>query len=205
MIDNTMSVSAKDVKALRDRTGAGMMDCKRALTETAGDIEAAIDLLRSKGAAKAAKRAGKSANEGAIGSYVHFDKRTAVIVELNCETDFVAKTDDFQGLAKQIALHIASQAPISVSPEDIPEDVVTRERKVYEEQVKEQGKPDDIASRIIEGKLNKFFKETTLLAQPFVKNPDQTIGELITEVSAKTGEKIEVTRFMRFKVGEAPQ
>jgi len=197
-----MSVSAKDVKALRDRTGAGMMDCKRALIETTGDIEAAIDLLRSKGAARAAKRAGKSANEGAIGSYVHFDKRTAVIVELNCETDFVAKTDDFQGLAKQIALHIASQAPISVSPEDIPEDVVTRERKVYEEQVKEQGKPDDIASKIVEGKLNKFFKETTLLAQPFVKNPDQTIGELITEISAKTGEKIEVARFQRFQVGE---
>ena len=200
--DNTMSISAKDVKALRDRTGAGMMDCKKALTETAGDIEAAIDLLRAKGAAKAAKRAEKSANEGAIGSYVHFDNRTAVIVELNCETDFVAKTDDFQGLAKQIALHIASQAPLSVSPEDIPEDVVARERKVYEEQVKEQGKPDDIASKIVEGKLNKFFKENTLLAQPFVKNPDQTVGDLITEISAKTGEKIEVARFMRFKVGE---
>jgi elongation factor Ts len=197
-----MSISAKDVKALRDRTGAGMMDCKRALTESAGDIEAAIDLMRAKGAAKAAKRVEKSANEGTIGSYVHFDKRTAVIVELNCETDFVAKTDDFQALAKQIALHVASQAPLSVRPEDIPEDVVARERKVYEEQVKEQGKPDDIASKIVEGKLNKFFKETTLLAQPFVKNPDQTVGELITEISARTGEKIEVARFVRFKVGE---
>ncbi len=197
-----MSISAKDVKALRDRTGAGMMDCKRALTETDGNIEAAIDLLRAKGAAKAEKRAEKSANEGAIGSYVHFDKRTAVIVELNCETDFVAKTDDFQGLAKEIALHIASQAPLSVSPEDIPEDIVARERSVYEEQVKEQGKPDNIASKIVEGKLNKFFKESALLAQPFVKNPDQTVGEMITEISAKTGEKIEVARFMRFKVGE---
>ena len=196
-----MSISAKDVKALRDRTGAGMMDCKKALTETAGDIEAAIDLLRAKGAAKAAKRAGKSANEGTIGSYVHFDNRTAVIVELNCETDFVAKTDDFQGLAKEIALHIASQAPLSVSPEDIAEDVVARERKVYEEQVKEEGKPDNIVGKIVEGKLNKFFKESTLLAQPFVKNPDQTIGDLITQISAKTGEKIEVARFMRFKVG----
>jgi len=201
-MNKTMSISAKDVKALRDRTGAGMMDCKKALTETDGDIEAAIDFLRAKGAAKAAKRAEKSANEGTIGSYVHFDNRTAVIVELNCETDFVAKTDDFQGLAKQIALHIASQAPVSVSPEDLPEDVVARERKVYEEQVKEQGKPDNIASKIIEGKLKKFFRESTLLAQPFVKDPDQTIGELITEVSAKTGEKIEVARFMRFKVGE---
>jgi elongation factor Ts len=197
-----MSISAKDVKALRDRTGAGMMDCKKALTEAGGDIEAAIDLLRAKGAAKAAKRAKKSANEGTIGSYVHFDNRTAVIVELNCETDFVAKTDDFQGLAKEIALHIASQAPISVSPEDIPEDVVARERQVYEQQVKEEGKPDNIAGKIVDGKLNKFFKESTLLAQPFVKNPDQTVGDLITEISAKTGEKIEVARFMRFKVGE---
>ena len=197
-----MSISAKDVKALRDRTGAGMMDCKKALTETSGDIEAAIDLLRARGAAKAAKRAEKSANEGIIGSYVHFDNRTAVIVELNCETDFVAKTDDFKGLAKEIALHIASQAPLSISTEDIPEDVVERERKVYEEQVKEQGKPDNIATKIVDGKLNKFFKESALLAQPFVKNPDQTVGEMITEISAKTGEKIEVARFMRFKVGE---
>ena len=121
---------------------------------------------------------------------------------MNCETDFVAKTDDFQGLAKEIALHIASQAPLSVSPEDIPQDIVARERRVYEEQVKEQGKPDNIASKIVEGKLNKFFKESTLLAQPFVKNPDQTVGEMITAISAKTGEKIEVARFMRFKVGE---
>ena len=197
-----MSISAKDVKALRDRTGAGMMDCKKALTEAAEDIEAAIDLLRATGAAKAAKRSEKSANEGTIGSYVHFDNRTAVIVELNCETDFVAKTDDFQGLAKEIALHIASQAPIAVSPEDIPEDVVARERQVYEHQVKEEGKPDSIAGKIVDGKLNKFFKESTLLAQPFVKNPDLTVGDLITEISAQTGEKIDVARFMRFKVGE---
>jgi len=178
------------------------MDCKKALTERDGDIEAAIDLLRAKGASKAAKRAEKSANEGTIGSYVHFDKRTAVIVELNCETDFVAKTDDFQALAKEIALHIASQAPLSVSPEDIPEDIVARERTVYEEQAKEQGKPDHIASKIVEGKLNKFFKESTLLAQPFVRNPDHTVGEMITEISAKTGEKIEVGRFVRFQVAD---
>ena len=197
-----MSISAKDVKALRDRTGAGMMDCKRALTETSGDIEAAIDSLRAKGAAKAAKRSEKSANEGTIGSYVHFDQRTAVIVELNCETDFVARTEDFQGLAKEIALHIASQAPISVSSDEIPADVIARERRVYEEQVKEEGKPAHIAEKIVEGKLNRFFKESTLLAQPFVKDPDKTIGELITAMSAKTGEKIEVARFVRFKVGE---
>ena len=197
-----MSISAKDVKALRDRTGAGMMDCKRALVETDGDLEAAIDLLRAKGAAKAAKRAEKSANEGTIGSYIHFDNRTAVIVEVNCETDFVANTDDFKRLAKDLALHIASTSPLAVSPEDIPTDVVERERKVYLEQVKEEGKPENIAEKIVEGKLNKFFKENTLLPQPFVKNPDQTIEQLITETSAKTGEKIEVGRFARMKVGE---
>ena len=197
-----MSISAKDVKALRDRTGAGMMDCKKALIETDGDIDSAVDVLRAKGAARAEKRAEKSANEGTIGSYIHFDNRTAVIVELNCETDFVAKTDEFLGLAKEIALHIASQAPVAVRPEDIPEDVVAYERKVYEEQVKEQGKPDNIATKIVEGKLKKFFKESALLAQPFVKDPDQTVGELIVAISAKTGEKIEVARFMRFKVGE---
>lgn len=197
-----MSISAKDVKALRDRTGAGMMDCKRALVETDGDLEAAIDLLRAKGAAKAAKRAEKSANEGTIGSYIHFDNRTAVIVEVNCETDFVANTDDFKRLAKDLALHIASTAPLAVSPEDIPTDVVERERKVYLEQVKEEGKPENIAEKIVEGKLKKFFKENTLLPQPFVKHPDQTIEQLITETSAKTGEKIEVGRFARMKVGE---
>ncbi len=179
-----------------------MMDCKKALIETDGDIDSAVDLLRAKGAARAAKRAEKSANEGTIGSYIHFDNRTAVIVELNCETDFVARTDDFLGLAKEIALHIASQAPLAVRQEDIPEDIVAYERKVYEEQVKEQGKPENIATKIVEGKLNKFFKESVLLAQPFVKDPKQTVGELIVAISAKTGEKIEVARFMRFKVGE---
>ena len=179
-----------------------MMDCKKALVETEGDLEAAIDLLRSRGAAKAAKRAEKSANEGTIGSYVHFDSRTAVIVEVNCETDFVANTDDFKRLAKDLALHIASSAPMAVAPEDLPADIVERERRVYQEQVKEEGKPDGIAEKIVEGKLKKFFKENTLLPQPFVKNPDQTIEELITETSAKTGEKIEVSRFARIQVGE---
>ena len=195
-------ISARDVKTLRDMTGAGMMDCKRALVETDGDIEKAVDLLRAKGAAKAAKRAEKSANEGTIGSYVHFDNKTAVIVELNCETDFVANTDDFKALAKDLALHIASTAPLAISKDEIPAEVVDRERSVYLEQVREQGKPAEIADRIVEGKLNKFFKESTLLAQPFVKDPDKTIEELITEVSAKTGEKIEVARFARIKVGE---
>jgi len=194
-------ISAKDVKMLRDMTGAGMMDCKRALTETDGDIEKAVDLLRAKGASKAAKRAEKSANEGTIGSYVHFDNRTAVIVELNCETDFVANTDDFKSLAKDIALHVASMAPIAVSSDDIAQDVIDRERAVYLEQVKEEGKPEHIAEKIVEGKLNKFFKESTLMAQPFVKDSDKTIEQLITELSARTGEKMQVARFYRIKIG----
>lgn len=197
-----MTINAQDVKKLRDMTGAGMMDCKRALTETDGDLEKAVDLLRARGSAKAAKRAEKSANEGTIGSYVHFDSRTAVIVELNCETDFVANTDDFKALAKELALHIASMAPVSVSSDEIPADVIEREKAVYLQQVKEEGKPDHIVDKIVEGKLNKFFRESTLLAQPFVKDPDKTIEELITETSAKTGEKIEVARFYRIKVGE---
>lgn len=196
-------INAKDVKKLRDMTGAGMMECKKALVETEGDIEKAIDLLRAKGASKAAKRADKSANEGTIGSYVHFDSKTAVIVELNCETDFVANTDDFKALAKDLALHIASTAPLAISKDEIPAELVERERGVFVEQVKEEGKPEAIADKIVEGKLQKFFKESTLLAQPFVKDPDKTIEQLITEVSARTGEKIEVARFARFRIGES--
>lgn len=197
-----MAIAAKDVKALRDRTGAGMMDCKRALQETDGDLERAIDLLRTRGAAKAAKRADKAANEGTIGSYVHFDGRTAVIVEVNCETDFVANTDDFKGLAKDLAAHIAAAAPTAVSAEDIPEDVVDREREVFKAQVLEEGKPEAVADKIVEGKLRKFFEESALLKQKWVRDPSKSIEELITEVSSKTGEKIEVARFARFRIGE---
>ena len=195
-------IPAKEVKRLRDATGVGMMDCKRALTETEGDFESAVDLLRAKGAAKAAKRAERAANEGTIGSYVHFDNRTAVIVEVNCETDFVANTDAFKTLAKDIALHIASMAPLAVSSADIPDEVVARERAVNEERIKAEGKPAHIAPRIVEGRLNKFFRENTLLAQPFVKDPDKTIDDLIRDVSAKLGEKIGVARFARIRVGE---
>lgn len=200
---DTTTINAKDVKELRDKTGAGMMECKKALQETGGDLEKAIDWLRAKGAAKAAKRADKSANEGVIGSYVHFDGRTAVIVELNCETDFVANTDSFRALAKDLALHIASAAPLAVSPNEIDPTVVEREREIYLQQVRDEGKPDHIAGKIVEGKLQKFYKESALLAQPFVKDPDKTIEQLITEVSAKTGEKVQVARFARFKVGES--
>ena len=197
-----MSISAKEVMQLRERTGAGIMDAKKALQETGGDMEKAVDFLRAKGAAKAAKRSEKSANEGVIGSYVHFDNKTAAMVEVNCETDFVANTDQFQGLAQDLALHVASSAPLAVSRDEIPEEEVERERKVYAEQAREEAKPEHIAEKIVEGRLQKFFKENTLLAQPFVKDPDKTIEDLITEVSAQTGEKIEVARFARFKIGE---
>jgi elongation factor Ts len=196
------TISAGDVKKLRDMTGAGMMDCKKALTEAGGDLDKAVDILRAKGAAKAAKRAEKNANEGVIGSYIHHDGRTAVIVELNCETDFVANTEAFKSLAKDIAMHIASTAPLAVSPDQIDPAVVEHEREVYRQQVKEEGKPEHIADKIVEGKVQKFFRESALLAQAFVKDPDKTIEQLVTEVSSKTGEKIEVARFARFKVGE---
>ena len=178
-----------------------MMDCKKALQETEGDMEAAIDLLRAKGAAKAAKRAARSANEGTIGSYIHFGGKVGVMVELNCETDFVAKTDDFTGLAKDLAMHIAASSPLAVSPEDIASEIVERERGVFLEQVKNEGKPEHIAEKIVEGKLRKFFEDSTLLKQAYVKDPDKSVEQLITEISAKTGEKIEVARFARFQVG----
>ena len=196
-----MAISAAQVKELRDRTGAGMLECKKALEDAGGDIEAAIDALRAKGAAKAAKRAGKEAGEGAVGSYVHMGGKIGVLVEVNCETDFVARTDDFQALVKDVAMHIAASQPLAVTGDEIDPSVVERERAVYREQVKEEGKPEQIWDKIVDGKIAKFFKEAALLDQPFVKNPDQTVGELITEVSAKTGEKIRVRRFARFELG----
>jgi elongation factor Ts len=195
------TINASDVKALRDRSGAGMMDCKRALEETGGDMEKAIDLLRSRGAAKAAKREGKTASEGIIGTYIHHNGKVGVMVELNCETDFVANTDGFKKLAKDLAMHIASAKPLAVSAADIPEDVVARERAVYVAEVAEQGKPENIREKIVEGKMKKFFAENTLLDQVFVKDDSKTIQALITDVSAKTGEKIEVARFARFQIG----
>jgi elongation factor Ts len=197
-----MAITAAQVKELRDRTGAGMMDCKKSLEETGGDMEAAIDLLRSRGAAKAAKREDKSANEGAIGTYVHHSGKVGVMVELNCETDFVANTDDFKGLASDLAMHIAATRPLAVSTDSIPAEEIERERAVYAAQVEEEGKPENIREKIVEGKLGKWFKDVALLEQPFVKNPDKTIGDLVTEVSAKTGEKIEVAQFARFSIGD---
>lgn len=197
-----MSISATDVKSLRDRTGAGMMECKSALTEANGDIEAAIDILRSRGAAKAAKRAEREARDGAVGSYIHMGGKIGVLVEVNCETDFVAKTEAFQQVVRDIAMHIAAASPVAIRREDFPGELVERERGVYREQMRESGKPEHIWDKIVDGKLEKFFQEQALLEQPFVKNPDITIGQLITEVSAKTGEKIEVRRFTRYALGE---
>ena len=197
-----MEISAKDVKELRDRTGAGMMECKNALTEAKGDKEAAIDLLRARGAAKAAKRAEREAKEGAIGSYIHMGGRIGVMVEVGCETDFVARNDAFQQLVRDIAMHVAAANPVALRREDFPADLVERERNVYREQMRESGKPENIWDKIVDGKLEKFYAEQALLEQPFVKNPDITVGQLVTEVSSKTGEKIEVRRFTRYALGE---
>jgi elongation factor Ts len=194
-------IPAKLVAELRARTGAGMMDCKKALAETGGDMEKAVDLLRQKGAAKADKRAGREASEGLIGSYVHHDGSVGVLVELNCETDFVARTEDFKGLAKDLALHIAATNPLAVRIEDVPAEVVQRERQVYEKQVAEQKKPENIRGKIVDGMLKKFYEERILLEQKFVKDDKRTVGELVKELSAKTGEKVEVRRFVRFELG----
>ncbi len=199
-----MAISASDVKELRERTGAGMMECKRALEEAKGEMETAIDILRAKGAAKAAKRADRETREGAIGSYIHMGGKIGVLVELNCETDFVARTEDFRGLVKDIAMHIAAANPLAVAPEDIPAELVERERAVFVEQVKNEGKPEKIWDKIIEGKLRKFYQDNALVDQIYVKDPEgkQTVGQLITQVSAKTGERMQIRRFVRFALGE---
>ena len=199
---STTEISAKAVKELRDRTGAGMMECKAALTEAGGDTERAIDILRAKGAAKAAKRAERETKEGIVGSYIHMGGRIGVLVEVGCETDFVARTDQFQQLVRDVAMHIAAASPVAVRREDFPAELMERERGVYREQVKESGKPEQIWDKIVDGKMEKFFAESALLEQPFVKNPDITVAQLVTEVSGKTGEKIEVRRFARFALGE---
>lgn len=197
-----MAITTEQVKELRDRTGAGMLECKRALEEANGDIEAAIDILRAKGAAKAAKRAAREAREGAIGSYIHMGGKIGVLVEVNCETDFVARTEDFRNLVRDIAMHIAAANPLAVTPEQIPAEIVERERAVFREQVKAEGKPEHLWDKIVEGKLKKFYQDNALLEQAFVKDPEKTVGQLVTEVSARTGENIVVRRFVRFALGE---
>ena len=197
-----MAISADQVKRLRELTGAGMMDCKRALEETGGDVDRAVEVLRLKGLADSKKRAGRVARDGVVDAYIHMNGRLGVLVEVNCETDFVANTEGFRSAARDIAMHIAASDPRWISREDVPEDVVDGERKIYAEQAREQGKPDNVIDRIVQGKLEAFFKDTCLLDQPFVKDDSKTVGELVAETSAKVGEKVEVRRFARFKLGE---
>lgn len=197
------SISAEQVKALRDVTGAGMMECKKALQEAGGDQERAKEILYEKGLASARGRARRSADQGRIESYIHFNNTVGALVEVNCETDFVANTDEFRQLAKDLALHVASpSAPRFVDREEVPADVVERERHVFEVQAKETGKPDDVIGRIVDGKLSAFYRDVVLLEQPFVKDDTKTIQQLLDEVSAKVGEKVAVRRFVRYKLGE---
>ena len=196
------TISATAVKELREMSGAGMMDCKKALTEASGDLEKAIDILRKTGMAKARKKSGRSAREGIILPYIHPGAKLGVLLEINCETDFVANTDDFKDLSKDIAMHIAASSPLSVTREEIPQDVLEREKEIYADQARQSGKPEDIIEKMTEGRLNKFYQENVLLEQTFVKNPDKTVLDLITETVAKLGENILVSRFSRFQLGE---
>ena len=199
---DTTSISAAQVKELREATGAGMMDCKKALQEHGGDMEKATEWLRQKGLASVGKRAGREANEGRVESYIHFNARVGVLVEVNSETDFVANTDEFKQLAKDVAIHIASANPRWLAREDVPGDVVEGERRVYEGQAKEQGRPENVMDRIVQGKLDAFYKDNVLLDQQFVKDDKVTIAQLVDEVSAKVGEKLQVRRFARFELGK---
>ncbi len=195
------TISAAMVKELREKSGAGMMDCKAALSECDGDLEKAMDFLRAKGIATAAKRASRATSEGTVQSYIHMGGKIGVMVEVNCETDFVAKTDDFNEFAKNLAMHIAATNPVGIVPEDVPQEVVDREREVYKAQVLEMGKPEQMIEKIAEGKMNKFFKENCLMNQQYVKEPDKTITDYLNETIAKTGEKITIKRFARFQIG----
>jgi len=190
------------IKELRKRTAAGFSDCKKALEEADGDIEKAIDILRKKGLAIAAKRASKTASEGVVAAYIHSNKKIGVLVEINCETDFVARTDEFQQFAHDIAMQIAATNPICIRREEMPQEIIEKEKKLYEEELKEAGKPEHIIPKIVEGKLEKFYKENVLLEQEFIKNPDITVQDLLNELVAKTGEKIVIKRFCRFQIGD---
>jgi elongation factor Ts len=199
-------VTAEMVKTLRDATGAGMMDCKRALIESDGDIDRATVILREKGLASVAKRAGRTAEQGLIDAYIHFNNTVGVLVEVNCETDFVANTDEFRQLVRDLALHIASPAaPRWLTRDDVPTSVLEAEQKIAEAQAREAGKPDNVVPKIVEGKIEAFLKDNVLLDQPFVKDDAKTIQQYLDEVGAKTGEKVQVRRFARFKLGEAAE
>jgi elongation factor Ts len=199
-------ITATAVKQLREKTGAGMMECKNALVEAAGNEDKAVDILRERGLASAKKREGRIAAEGIVGQYIHMGGKVGVLVELNCETDFVARGDEFQQLVKDIAMHIAAAEPRFVSRDEVPANVLDKEREIARAQAKNEpknaNKPDQVIDKIVEGRLNKFYEESVLTDQPFVKDPSKTVGELITEKTAKTGERITVRRFTRYKMGE---
>lgn len=196
------TITADMVKKLRDRSGAGIMDCKEALTECDGDMEKAADYLRKKGLATAKKRAGRATSEGVVQSYIHMGGKIGVLVEVDCETDFVAKTDEFKEFAKNIAMHIAASSPLGVVPEDIPEDLINREKEIYRAQAKETGKPEQMIEKIVEGKMSKFYKESCLMNQMYVRDTNLTISDVLNDTIAKTGEKITIRRFARFQIGE---
>ncbi len=197
-----MAISAQEVKALRERTGAGMMECKRALEDAQGDMDRAMDLLRERGLAKAAKKAGRITTEGLVTSYIHGQGRIGVLLEINCETDFVANTDDFRALAHEVAMHIAAARPLYVRREDVPPEVVAHEREILTAQALNEGKPPAIVEKMVQGRLEKFYQEVCLLEQPYVKNPDISVGDFIKEHIARLGEQIQVRRFVRFERGE---
>mgnify|MGYP000651572116 FL=1 len=197
-----MSINAKLVKTLRDKTGAGMMDCKRALVETAGDLEKAVDHLRKSGIAKAEKKGARETKEGLVYSYIHAGGRLGVLVELNCETDFVANTDGFTELAHNLAMQIAATNPIALDRDSIDDNVVAREKDIFTEQAKSQGKPDNIIERMVEGRINKFYQESCLMDQTYIKDPDKKIRDLFTETISTLGENISINRYIRFAIGE---
>ncbi len=197
-----MDITASMVKELRERSGAGMMDCKKALGETNGNIEKAIDYLREKGLAAAAKKAGRVAAEGVVEAYIHGAGKIGVMLELNCETDFVAKTDDFKALAKDIAMHIAASNPVCIAREEVAEESLNHEREILRAQALNEGKPEKIVEKMVEGRIEKYYKEICLLEQPFVKDPDKTVKDLVTASIAKIGENITIRRFVRFQLGD---
>ena len=197
------AISATLVKQLREKTGAGMMDCKQALVQCDADMDKAVDFLRKKGLATAQKRAGRAMTEGTVQSYIHMGGKLGVMVEVNCETDFVAKNEDFLNFAKNIAMHIAATNPLGIRPEDVPEAVVNREKEIYQAQALEMGKPENVVPKIVEGKMNKFFKDNCLLNQPYVRDPELSVEDLLNELIAKIGENISIKRFVRFQTGES--
>lgn len=197
-----MQITSAMVKELREKTGVGVMDCKEALTAAHGSIEEAVDYLRKKGLQAAAKRSTKATREGVVGAYIHGGGRIGVLVEVNCETDFVARTDEFQELVHDIALQVAASNPLYIARQDVPQEILERERDILEEQARTAGRPQHILAKIVEGRLDKYFQEVCLLEQPFVKDPDSTVEELIKSKIAKTGENITVSRFARFALGE---